>query len=73
MSDKTYDMLKVIGLVAVPVITFLAAIINIWQIPYGDQIVASLAALDVLIGAVVSIAKNAYDRKKAGIEDKTYY
>lgn len=73
MSDKTYDILKAVGLVAVPVITFLVAIVNIWKIPYGDQIVATLAAVDVLIGAVVTVAKNLYDRKEKRIENDTYY
>ena len=63
MSDKTYDILKIAGLIAVPVITFLVAIVNIWQIPYGDQIVATLAAVDVLIGAIVSVAKLQYEKK----------
>ena len=73
LSNKTYDFIKALGLVAVPVITFLVAIVNIWQIPYGDQIVATLAAVDVLIGAFVSVAKNLYDRKEKNIEDSTYY
>lgn len=73
MKNSTYDALKVIGLVAVPIIVFLTALVNIWQIPYGDQIVATLAAVDVLIGAIVSVAKNIYDRKEKQIEDDTYY
>ena len=73
MDNRTYDILKAIGLVAVPIITFLVAIVNIWNIPYGDQIVATLAAVDVLIGAIVTVAKNIYDREKNKIEDKTIY
>jgi len=63
MSNSTYDVLKWIGLIAVPVITFLTAIVNIWNIPYGDQIIATLAAIDVLIGAIVTIAKVQYSKK----------
>ena len=73
ISNKTYDLLKAVGLVAVPVIAFLTALINIWGIPYGDQIVATLAAVDVLIGAIVTVAKGQYDRKQAKIEEDTYY
>lgn len=73
MSNKVYDTLKAIGLVAIPVITFLTAIVNIWQIPYGDQIVATLTAVDVLVGAIVTVAKGQYDRKQQKIEDSTYY
>lgn len=73
MNDRMYDTLKAVGLVAVPVIAFVTALINIWGIPYGDQIVATLAAVDVLIGAIVTVAKGQYDRKKAKIEEDTYY
>ena len=70
MSDKTYDMLKLIGLIAVPVITFLTAFINIWGdgIPYGPQIIATLAAIDALIGGIVAIAKNIYDHKQKRLQ-----
>lgn len=73
MSDKTYDILKLIGLIAVPVITFLTALVDVWGIPYGPQIVATLSLIDVLVGAIVAIAKNVYDRKQKNIEKDTYY
>ncbi len=73
LTNRQYDTIKAIGLVAVPILTFLVAIVNIWNIPYGDQIVATLAAVDVLIGAFVSVAKNIYDRKKEKIEEDTYF
>ena len=75
MSNKTYDVLKWIGLITVPVITFLTALVNVWSdwIPYESQIIASLSLIDVLVGAIVAIAKNQYDRKQKQIEDKTYY
>lgn len=64
MSDKMYDILKFVALIATPVITFLCAIVSIWGIPYGQQITATLAALDTLIGAIVVIAKQMYDKKQ---------
>lgn len=64
MSNKMYDILKFAALIATPVITFLCAIVSIWGIPYGQQITATLAALDTLIGAVVVIAKQMYDKKQ---------
>lgn len=73
MSDKMYDTIKWIGLLTVPTITFLTSIVNIIGIPYGDQIVMILAAIDVFVGAVVAITKSQYDRKKKNIEDVTYY
>lgn len=64
MSNKTYDILKFAALIATPIITFLCAIVSIWGIPYGQQITATLAALDTLIGAIVVIAKTQYEKKQ---------
>ena len=57
------------------VLAALAAIAGVVYVvaTYGDQIVATLAAVDVLIGAIVTVAKNIYDREHNKIEDKTIY
>lgn len=64
MSNKTYDNLKFIALLIAPTVTFLTALVDTWGIPYGTQIVATVAALDTLFGAVVVIAKKIYDKKQ---------
>ena len=64
MSNKTYDTLKFIALLIAPVVTFAANLVDIWGIPHGNEIVATFAAIDVLVGAVVTIAKARYDKKK---------
>lgn len=69
MSNKTYDILKFAALIATPIITFLCAIVSIWGIPYGQQITATLAALDTLIGAIVVIAKTQYEKKQKQEEE----
>ena len=60
MSNKTYDTLKTIALLLVPVLAFIAALVNIWEVPHADKIVASLTALDTLVGAIVMAANKAY-------------
>lgn len=60
MTNKQYDTLKTIALIITPVLAFLASVVTIWGIPYGEQIVATLTALDTLIGAVVVIANKQY-------------
>lgn len=64
MNDKTYDTLKLIGLIFAPTSTLIAAIISIWNIPYSAQITATLAAVDTFIGALVLIAKAQYEKKQ---------
>lgn len=60
MSNKTYDTLKVVALILTPILAFAASLVNIWGIPYGEQIVATFTALDTLIGAIVVVANKSY-------------
>ena len=69
MSNKTYDTLKLVALLVAPVVVFLTALINTWGIPHGDQIIATLAALDVLIGAVVKIVATQYHKTQNETEE----
>ena len=62
MSNKTYDTLKLIALLVLPIGTLISAFCNIWNIPYGDQIMQTFAALDVFCGALVTIEKAQYDK-----------
>ena len=64
MSNKTYDTLKLVALILTPVLAFLASLVNIWGIPYGEQIVTTLTAIDTLIGAVVVALNKAYHGKE---------
>ena len=52
-----------VALILTPVLAFLASITNIWHFPYAEQIVATLTALDTLVGAVVVIANKQYQDK----------
>lgn len=63
MNNKTYDTLKNIALLAAPIIVFVSALVSIWNIPYGAQITATLAAVDTALGAIVVVAKKIYDGK----------
>jgi small basic protein len=60
MTNQQYDTLKMIALILTPVLAFLASLTNIWHVPYAEQIVATLTALDTLIGAIVVIANKQY-------------
>lgn len=63
LSNKTYDTLKFVALLIAPIVTLVASVVDIWGIPHGTEIVATLAAVDVFIGAVVTIAKAAWDKE----------
>ncbi len=64
MTNKTYDIIKTVALFAVPVLAFIASLCSIWNVPYCEQITATLTALDTLLGAIVIVAKKLYDGKQ---------
>ena len=70
MSNKAYDTLKLIALILAPVLAFAASLVNIWGIEHGEQIVATLTALDTLIGAIVVAASKMYHGDKQ-LEEET--
>lgn len=70
MSNKAYDILKLISLIIAPAVVFLTALVDIWGIPFGSQIVATLAAVDVLLGALVTIFKTMYDKRQEQADEE---
>lgn len=63
MTNSTYDKLKSIALIIAPILTFIATLLKIWNVPYSTQILATLSAIDVLVGAIVTISKELYEKK----------
>ena len=63
MNNSTFNIIRTVGEIAVPVIAFITAICTIWQVPHCAEVTASLTALDTLIGAVVMILRKRYNSK----------
>ena len=64
INDKVYDILNVIAKIVAPLATFISAILVIWNVPYTEQITASLGAFDVFVGALVVILNANYKKKQ---------
>lgn len=61
MSNEMYDILKWIALILLPALgTLYFAIAGIWGLPYGEQIVGTITAVDAFLGAVLQISTDAY-------------
>ena len=61
MSNAMYDILKWIALILLPALgTLYFAIAGIWGLPYGEQIVGTITAVDAFLGAVLQISTDAY-------------
>lgn len=66
LSNKTYDLLKWIALVVLPAAgTLYFTLSGIWGLPYGEQIVGTITAVDTALGALLGIS-NAQYKKTTG-------
>ena len=61
MSNKTYDIMKYIAQIVLPALgTLYFALSSIWGLPYGEQIVGTITAIDAFLGALLKIQSDAY-------------
>ena len=76
MSNKVYDILKWIAQYALPAIGALYfALASVWGLPYGEEIVGSIAAVDTFLGVLLGIStlqyNKALDTMKNPVEDES--
>lgn len=61
MKNKTYDILKFIAQILLPALgTLYFALASIWGLPYGEQIVGTITAVDAFLGAILGISTRNY-------------
>lgn len=64
MTNGTYDILKWIALILLPALaTFYAAIAAVWGLPYTEQVVGTITAVDTLLGTLLKISADKYAAK----------
>lgn len=67
LNDKTYSLLKWVALILLPALgTLYFALAGIWGLPFGEQIVGTITAIDTFLGAILGISTNNYNYKKNG-------
>lgn len=65
LPNKVYDVLKWICLVVLPATaTLYFALSGIWGLPYGEQIVGTIVAIQTFIGALLGISTIKYNKDK---------
>lgn len=66
MSNRMYDILKYIAQIVLPALgTLYFALSTIWGLPYGEQVVGTITAIDAFLGALLGISTAQY-RKGGG-------
>ena len=65
MTDKMYDVLKWVAQILLPAVaTLYFAIAQIWGLPYGEEIVGTITAIDAFLGALLGISTYQYNKDK---------
>lgn len=63
MKNETYDALKFIAQILLPAIgTLYFALANIWALPYAEEIVGTITAIDAFLGAILGISTANYKK-----------
>lgn len=62
-SDKAYNTIKWIAQLVLPAAgTLYFALSQIWGFPYGEEIVGTITAVDVFLGALIGISTVQYNK-----------
>ena len=63
MSNKVYDVLKWVALYLLPAVgTLYFALAGIWGLPYGEQVVGTITAVDTFLGVLLGISNAQYKK-----------
>lgn len=66
MNDNTYKIMKWIALYLLPALgTLYFALANIWGMPYGEQVVGTITAIDTFLGVILGISTAQYNKSNS--------
>jgi hypothetical protein len=58
-----YDILKFIAQIFLPALgTLYFALAQTWNLPYGEEIIGTITAIDVFLGSILQISTNNYNK-----------
>ena len=62
-NNRVFDVLKFIAQIGLPAAgTLYFALSQIWGLPYGEQVVGTITAVDVFLGAVLGVSTAQYKK-----------
>ena len=65
MSNRIYDVLKWVAQYLLPALgTLYFALAGTWNLPYGEEVVGTITAVDTFLGVVLGISTAQYNRKQ---------
>lgn len=65
MSNRTYDVLKYIAQIVLPALgTLYWTVAGIWGLPYAEQVVGTVTAVDTFFGVLLKVSSDSYYKGK---------
>lgn len=65
LNNKMYDILKWVAILFLPALgTLYFTLAGIWGLPYGEQIVGTITAVDTFLGVILGISTVQYNKSK---------
>ena len=62
-SNKVYDVVKWIAQYLLPAVgTLYFAVASIWGMPYAEEIVGTITAIDAFLGVILGISTSQYNK-----------
>lgn len=66
MSNRVYDVLKWVAQYLLPALgTLYFALAGTWDLPYGEEVVGTITAIDTFLGVVLGISTAQYNKQQA--------
>lgn len=70
LPDSVYDVLKWLSLVFFNAVGVLyKTLAAVWQLPYGEQVMTTCAAIALFLGALIGVSTAQYNKEKNGREE----
>lgn len=68
-NNKVYDALVWVAQIVLPALgTLYFALSGIWSFPYGEQVLGTITAIDVFLGAILGLSKVNYRKQNSLME-----
>lgn len=61
-SNKVYDVLKWVAQILLPALaTLYFALAKVWNLPYSEQVVGTITAIDTFLGVILGLSSKVYN------------
>lgn len=66
LSNKVYDVLKGVTTIVLPALgTLYFTLGGIWNLPLGEEVIGTIAAITVFLGTLLGISTRQYNKRES--------